>query len=492
MFNSNSTMILKNNIMKQIKYITLLLIAVSIMSCEDTFLSPDLVSNVNADNFYKNDSEIETAVVGVYDGIQGVNAIKFTNASLNHGVQVEFYLTEMRSDNTRTKSQEGEAAQFEFYNVQATNGIVADYYRSHYNVIFRANNVLANLGNASAEKATGFEAESKFLRAYAYFQLVRLYGDIPLVDQVISPLDKETAFTRVSTTQIYDLIVSDLEFAAQNLTDEGPKDRASRAAAQGLLAKVYLTLGRYGEAQSLCEDIMNPARGFTLLSDFKDIFYEERNDEVIFAIGFESDNNFDSQNFSAEWLNAVGRTSGVNYVTADARASLDANGGDRTMFSYRQDQSQATQYQVVKYLPDGDATLGIPATSSDPTSAGNDWIVLRYADVVLMHVEAIMAGGASTTSSNALASFQMIRDRAGLTTPVTSITKEELLEERRVELAFENQRFFDLVRFGMAQDVLSTFSTANGLGFSATDLLLPIPQVEIGLSNGLLSQNPGY
>ena len=67
-----------------------------------------------------------------------------------------------------------------------------------------------------------------------------------------------------------------------------------------------------------------------------------------------------------------------------------------------------------------------------------------------------------------------------------------LLDERRVELAFENQRFFDLLRFGVAQDVLGTFSTNNGLGFTSTDLLLPIPQVEIGLSNGLLTQNPGY
>lgn len=478
--------------MKQIKFLTLLVLTVLVVSCEDTFLSPDLNTGINADNYFTNDEEIATGVLNIYDGIQGVNALKFTNSNLNHAVQVEFYLTEMRSDNTRTKSQEGEAAQFEFFNVQSTNGIVFDYYRSYYNVIFRANLVLDNLGAASSQNAAQYEAEAKFLRAYAYFQLVRLFGDIPLVDKVIPPLETEIAFTRVGTTEIYNLIVSDLETAVANLTDGGAKDQASRAAAQGLLAKVFLTLGRYGEAQGLCEDIMNPSRGYILESDFRDIFYDEGNDEVIFAIGFVPGSNDDSQNFSAEWLNAVGRTSGVNYVTADARASLDANGGTRALYSYRQDITQATQYQVAKYLPGGDTTLGIPVTSSDLTSAGNDWIVLRYADVVLMHVEAIMAGGQSTTSSNALASFQLIRDRAGLTTPVTSITKEELLEERRVELAFENQRFFDLLRMGVAQDVLSAFSTANGLGFSASDLLLPIPQAEIGLSNGLLTQNPGY
>lgn len=478
--------------MKQIKFLLLLLIAVSITSCEDTFLSPELETGINADNYYKNDSEIETGILNIYDGIQGVNALKITNNNLNHGVQVEFYVTEMLSDNTQTKSSEGEAAQFEMFSVQSTNGIVADYYRSYYNVIYRANLVLENLGNASASNMARYEAEAKFLRAYAYFNLVRLYGDIPLIDRVIAPLDTETSFTRVSTTQIYDLIVADLQNASANLVDGGSKDQASKAAAQGLLAKVYLTLGRYGEAQSLCEDIMDPSRGFALESNFKDIFYNEGNDEVIFSIGYISGSNDDSQNFSAEWLNAVGRTSGVNYVTADAIASLDANGGDRTQYSYREDGTQAGSYQVVKYLPDGDATLGIPVTSPDPTSGGNDWIVLRYADVVLMHVESILAGGASTTSSNAIASFQMIRDRAGLPTAVTSITKEELLEERRVELAFENQRLFDLKRFGLAQQVLSAFSTANGLGFTTTDLLLPIPQVEIGLSNGVLTQNPGY
>lgn len=478
--------------MKQIKTILIVLVTFMSISCEDTFLSPDLTTGINADNYFSNDTEIESGVLNIYDGVQGVNALQITNNDLNHGVQVEFYVTEMRSDNTETKSNEGEAAQFEFFNIESTNGIVADYYRSYYNVVFRANLVLDNLSNASAAKAITYEGEAKFLRAYAYFNLVRLFGDIPYVDKLISPLDTQTAFTRVATTQIYDLIVTDLQTAVANLTDGGPNDRASKAAAEGLLAKVYLTLGRYSEAQTLLESVMDPARGFGLQTNFKDIFYNEGNNEVLFAIGYLPDTRNDSQNFSTEWLNAVGRTSGVNYATLDAKTALDTYGGNRTAFSYREDQSQAGKYQVVKYLPDGDANLGIAPTSSDPRSAGNDWIVLRYADILLMHVEAIMAGGASTTSSNAIASFQQVRARAGITTPVTSITADELLLERRVELAFENQRFFDLLRFGKANDIFTAYSAANGLGYTSTDLLLPIPQIEIGLSNGLLSQNPGY
>ena len=478
--------------MKQIKTILIVLVTFMSISCEDTFLSPDLTTGINAENYFSNDTEIEAGVLNIYDGVQGVNALQITNNDLNHGVQVEFYVTEMRTDNTETKANEGEAAQFEFFDIRSTNGIVADYYRSYYNVVFRANLVLDNLSNASAAKAVTYEGEAKFLRAYAYFNLVRLFGDIPYVDKLISPLDTQTAFTRVATTQIYDLIVADLQTAVANLTDGCPNDRASIAAAEGLLAKVYLTLGRYSEAQTRLESVMDPARGFGLQTNFKDIFYNEGNNEVLFAIGYLPDTRNDSQNFSTEWLNAVGRTSGVNYATLDAKTALDTYGGNRTAFSYREDQSQAGKYQVVKYLPDGDANLGIAPTSSDSRSAGNDWIVLRYADILLMHVEAIMAGGASTTSSNAIASFQQVRARAGITTPVTSITADELLLERRVELAFENQRFFDLLRFGKANDVFTAYSAANGLGYTSTDLLLPIPQIEIGLSNGLLSQNPGY
>jgi hypothetical protein len=114
------------------------------------------------------------------------------------------------------------------------------------------------------------------------------------------------------------------------------------------------------------------------------------------------------------------------------------------------------------------------------------------ADVLLMHVEAILAGADVTSSSSAIASFKRVRDRAGITTPITSITKQELLDERRVELAFENHRWFDLIRMGVAESVLGTFATDNGIVFSSSDLLLPIPQREIGVSFGKLTQNPGY
>ena len=468
--------------MKHLKYLALFFVGALITSCEDDFLEPALSSAINGGSYYNNATELETAVVNMYDGLQGVNS---TSAGDNHATQVEFYLTEMRSDNTRTKAQEGEAAQFESFAVEATNGIVADYYRSFYNVIFRANLVLANL-EAAGTSAAQFEAEAKFVRAYAYFNLVRLYGDIPLVTSLTGPADTDLAYTRVASDEVYELIQADLNTAISGL-DNTYRTRASKAGAQALLAKVELTLGNYGEARSLLESVVATGN-YSLESNFHDVFYDEDNSETIFSIGYET-GGIDSQNFSAEWLNAVGRTSGVNYVTADVRTAFDTYGGNRTAVSFRQDESQATEYQVAKYFPNGE--LG-PQYASDPTKAGNDWIVLRYADVLLMHVESILAGSNATTDAAALASFQAVRDRAGLPTAVTEVTKDMLLNERRVELAFENHRLFDLMRMGAAQDVLSAFSSTNGYGFSSTDLLLPIPQVEIGLSKGALSQNPGY
>ncbi|AXG68179.1 starch-binding protein SusD [Kordia sp. SMS9] len=473
--------------MKQLKYISFLMLMIGFQSCHKDLLEPVPQAAISSEGYFLNDAQIETGVIAIYDAMQGVNS---TDLRDNRGVQEEYYVTEMRSDNTRTKNQEGEAAQFESYAITPNNGIVENYYRSCYSTIFRANLVLENLANASETMSPVFEGEAKFARAYSYFNLVRLFGDVPLVERPITPQEDELAFTRVATATVYDLIVSDLETAAANLSN-GEYTRASKAAAEALLAKVHLTLGNYLDAQILCENVMS--YGYTLEPNFNDIFYNEGNNELIFVIAYSIGVEADSQDFSAEFMNGVGRTVGVNYVTQDAATFLDNNGGNRTEFSYRIDPFQPTQRQVVKYLPNGeDGGANGNQFNSDATLSGNDWVVLRYADVLLMHTEAILAGNQETTNTAAIGSFQMVRNRAGLTDPVTSITKQELLDERRAELAFENQRLYDLLRFGEAQNVLSALSTANNYSFTATDLLLPIPQREINLSNGVMTQNPGY
>ncbi|WP_299780282.1 RagB/SusD family nutrient uptake outer membrane protein [uncultured Formosa sp.] len=487
--------------MKYFKYIALILMGNTFISCSD-FLEPTPSSSITTDNYYTTAEELETGLIGVYAGVKGINS---SSKDDNHAVQWEFYVTEMRSDNTSTKSPDSEdasdAGQMESFAVLPTNNFVLNYYTSSFEVIYRANVILENIDVVEDEEtAAAISGEAKFLRAYSYFNLVRLFGDLPLIDRVVAPADKETQFTRLDASVIYDFIISDLQDAIEGIEDHGYKTRASKDAARGLLAKVYLSLEspEYTKAQLLCEEIIDS--GNYKLEDFYDVFYSELNDEVIFAIGYNSGIQDNSQIFSAEWMNAQGHTSGVNYATTDVKAAIDEFGGTRKEVSYREDPltlfGGTIRYQVAKYFPDGESGGSDGQTFTGlPQLAGNDWIVLRYADVLLMHSEAILAGGTETTSSTAIDSYMEVRERAGfdaIADRPTRLTKEALLVERRVELAFENQRFFDLLRFNEAQSKLSAFALANGFTFTTTDLLLPIPQNEINLSQGVMYQNPGY
>jgi hypothetical protein len=146
-------------------------------------------------------------------------------------------------------------------------------------------------------------------------------------------------------------------------------------------------------------------------------------------------------------------------------------------------------------LPEGSdiSDTNNPSYGSSPGDAGNDWIVLRYSDILLLHAEALMAGG-DTTNNAAIDSYMAVRVRAGFDAVAdrpSVLTKNALLLERRVELAFENHRFFDLLRLGVANDVLGSHATAKGYtSYNVRRLLLPIPAREINLSDGLLTQNP--
>lgn len=484
-------------IFKYLKVSLILSFAVITISCNDDFLSPEPTARVNEDRFFTDEDQVFGAIINMYDGIQGTAT---TNNRENRGVQTEFYLTEMRSDNADAKSNsnaDGENEQFQFPNFDVTpeNSFVYNYYSSYYNIVFRANVVLQNLEVVSEENRAKFEAEAKFVRAYAYFNLVRLFGDIPLTTKIIDIDDLDTQFTRIATNKVYQLITADFEFALLHLDNNGSKNRASLAATQGLLAKVYLTNKEYLKAQVLLEALINDNK-YTLENDFTNVFYNENNSEVIFSVGYISGSELDSQNFSGSFLNnAGGAANGANYATNDLVLDLDNFGGERASKTYRIDPLQEDKFQNIKYLPDGQDGGVDGRTFSSSTNllfTGNDWIILRYSDILLMHVEAIMANNLDTAAPAALSSFKQVRDRAALTDPFTTITKEELLLERRVELAFENHRFFDLIRFEKAQEILAAFSAANNGGFTTTDLLLPFPLQEIGLSGGKLNQNPGY
>lgn len=483
--------------MKNIKYILLIGIGIMFHSCDDEFLNPLPDSAIVVDGFFSTDDDVLAGVIGIYDAIQGVNENTETNITrANRGVQFEYMLSEMRTDNTRTATLEGTKADFHRYRVDPNNVQSEDMYQSMYEVISRANNVLNFIDVADEANRSAYAAEAKFLRAFAYFKLVRLFGDVPMVTSVVGPTDNELLFTRVATDKVFSQIVTDLQDAVSNL-DNSHKSRASKAAAQGLLAKVYMTQPSpdYSAAQQLCEAIVNSGE-FSLEANFNDVFYNELNDEILFAVQYELGNSLESQSFSSEFTATVrqGREDGHNMVNDNLIALFSTHGGNRTSTSFW---NTGTWTEVAKFLPGGsDITVSPPTYGPSPRDAGNDVIVLRYADVLLMHAEAIMAGTASTNDGAAIDSYMEVRVRAGFDATAdrpSSLSKEALLDERRVELAFENQRFYDLLRFGVADPILSAHAAEMGYtSYNARQLLLPIPAREINLSGGLLTQNPGY
>lgn len=451
------------------KYLIILIVGAVLVSCSKDVLDLDPISEIGSNEFYSNGDELELATIAIYDALQALPLR-------------EFALTEMRSDNTRSKSQEGDWAQFENYTVVPTNQQVGVYWTANYNVIFRANRVLENLevvNNPTFKNQ--LEGEAKFNRALAHFNLVRAYGDVPLLDKVIGP-EESDYFDRDPVSDVMEFIIQDLIDAVSLLPPKGTLEfgRATQGAAQGILAKVYLNVGNYGGAESILASLIADPN-YSLESDYADVFYSEGNDEILFAIPYLDDDINESQDFSFE-MTAGGVRSGLNYLTNDFIANLNPLDTARIAVL----QNPLVSVEVGKYL----------TTSGNARLCGNDWIVLRLADIYLLYVEAKIAGNAATQNLDAIAAFNAVRERVGLNTIATDgtgeVTLEELLNERRYELAFENHRFYDLIRTGQAQIVLSEFAESIGVNFSSTDLLLPLPQAQINVSNGLLTQNPGY
>jgi len=434
------------------------------LSCDtEEFLNPLPETAVAVESFYQSDEDVLSGVIGIYDALQGTNENTVSSIGRsNRGIQFEHLLTEHRTDNTRNATLEGSKSDFHRYVVNANNVESEDYWQSMYEVIFRVNNILDFMDIADEVNRAKYTAEAKLLRAYAYFKLVRLFGDVPLVTRVVNPEENELLFTRVATAQVYEQIIVDLQEAVNTL-DNTYKSRASKAAAQALLAKVYLTQGvNYTGAQQLCEAIMNSG-DFALENNYEDVFYSELNDEIIFAIQYVAGDANESQSFSSEFTSAFrqGREDGQNIVNSNLKADFEAFGGNRTAVSITDlgGTLEIDENEVIKYLPEGsDITTSPPTYGGNARNSGNDYIAIRYADVLLMHAEAILAGGSETTNGSAIDSYMTVRMRAGFDPVVdrpSVLTKEALLVERRVELAFENQR-------------------------------------EINLSKGLLTQNPGY
>ncbi|MBK0382350.1 RagB/SusD family nutrient uptake outer membrane protein [Pedobacter sp. SD-b] len=529
--------------MKNIKYITLVLIVMFTASSCEKIIDIDPISNNEANLFYKNYAEINVALTGCYNGMQ-------------EPLYNEWMFTELRGDNVKqgvpnsTSTPNIELNDLDEFTLNSSHSQVYTYWLASYKNIRSINYVLRSLGvtysngtltigdtdaEITAEQKNQIIGQALFLRAYHYFKLTRLFGGVFLITE---PLDPKVAkqINRSSVTDCYALITADLlkakdllsssTFGSINTADLG---RANAWAAKSLLAKVYLTLHKNSDALPLLNDVINNS-GYGLLNSYADVFSinNEMNKEILFAVRYKAG----GYGLGSPFANLFAPTGSGNAVVNNDGSGYDfptesIKKAYRTPATGGIDQRKAVS--IAQFTASRPYCKKFTSQVISKYDAENDFPIIRFADVLLMKAEAEGFNGSSGSSVNII---NQIRARSGAvvypgtvdftsafyqypSTGSNSISddasfKTALFNERRLELAFENQRFFDMVRSGDAvalirayfaeeyavhyKNYTPTIPLATLQGFVTEDrLLLPIPLREIDTNNQIqIAQNPSY
>ncbi len=439
--------------------------------------------------------------------------------------------TSIRSDDAdkgSTPSDGGaNAIDMDNFPVSSSNSFANTLWTGYYTLISKCNIALDQVRNnasiiATADAKSQAEGEARFLRGYAYFMMVRLFGKVPIIDSVFTNAASQSNVAQSTVAQVYAFIENDLQYAALKLPltwDAKFVGRATSGAANGLLAKVYLTQQKWAQAMAAANIVMTSGQ-YDLSTTYDKEFREEgeNSKESVFEV-------------QATASAAIPTNNGVQYAQimgVRGSGSFDLGWGWNTPSTYLEAAYEAgdprknrtilytstatTTYQTIygENLP-----VGLPnprynnKVYSNPSlrsSIGNRfgyWMnirILRYADVVLMYAEAANEVGGTANIDAARNAVNLVRTRArigaaagvlpNLTTTDQATLRAAIRQERRIELAMEHDRFFDLVRWGIAQ---TTLNAAGKTNFNDNrDVLLPIPQTQIDLSQGVLKQNPGY
>ena len=520
--------------MKYSNYL-ILIFCIALVSCKKII---DLVpqSNLSSATFYKTEADMRIALVGCYNGMQ---------RPMNN----EWQLTELRSDNTK-QAETGSQNSFNLDNntmdmfFPATgNSAIYTYWLNTYNNIRNTNIVLQKLG-VTYDPAAGainigssdipmtdsvrkqLAGEAMFIRAYHYFNLVRLYGGVFLVHNPISATEAKT-INRSSVNEIYKLILADLTTASAYLSGKtlsqisaGDVGKVSRWAAKALLGKVYLTLGKKPEAITELSSVATSS-GYGLETTYGNVFSitNEMNKEIIFAVRYKAGglglgssfgNDFAPLSSGSTVINGSGQ--GWNNATFDLDTAYMTTIAPTPVYDPRRTVNIGSFGSGTSLRLYPKKYINQVVITNDGES---DWPVIRYADVILMLAE---AQGNNATS---IGYINSVRTRAGVTSLSTSLTtaqfEQALSNERRLEFAFENQRFFDLVRFNTTMTTITAEQTIKNhfareyakhyanypvprltlaelqAKVDANHLLLPIPQYELDTNTQLaIAQNPGY
>lgn len=440
-------------------------------------------------------------------------------------------LSETRSDNIYTVPEVNYAwvEIHNFFSSLSANGHIEEAYTTNYNAIYKANQLLEKLEEngtviVDGEERNNIKAEGHFMRAFAYFDLVRWFGPVPLIDKTISP-QEASQIGRSPVEDVYELIISDLEFAVENLPESYENDdfgRVTKYGAKGILALVYMTrssetygingpgLGvqEWDLAYKQLNDIKNSGL-YQLNESYSDIFLIEgnQNPENVLTIPFLQGSgngvggNFMSEHigsdsfFASLGLSDQGASEG-RFVSPDFRNEF-AEDDLRAEFGI-QDSYEVTsgRWEGIYNRPVFKKYADISRYGNGRTDWGVDFIVLRYTDVLMLMAECTLHGGGGT-QADVDEIVNAVRKRAGLPGDASNVTLEELFEERQKEFFAEGNRWFDLFRTGEAVSILNNWRDevdgANVISeITANDLIYPIPLQELLSNPGLYEQNPGY
>lgn len=437
--------------------------------------------------------------------------------------------TSIRSDDAdKGDSPSGGAIEMDDFTVLPASGRVNLIWTSYYGMIEKCNSAIARIDTTQNITATDeiklqSKAEVRFLRAYAYFMLVRLYARVPIIDTVYADVASRPITPQSTPAQIYPFIEADLTFAAQYLPlswDSKFAGRLTRGAANGLLAKLYLTQHKWPQAAAAAELVINSGQ-YDLSTPYTLIFREEgeNSKESVFEAQATATPSIPTGN-GVQYTSIQGvRGSGawdLGWGWNTPSASLDAayEAGDprkaRTiLYASTATTPGMTIYgEVMPIYPSqlpyqryNHKVLASPSLRNTITRFGW-WMnvrLLRYADVILMYAEAANEAG---NSAGALTALNSVRARArqgaaagvlpDVSTTDQALLRDAIRHERRVELAMEHDRFFDLVRWGIAAQTMQAAGKTNFV--AGKHELLPIPQAQIDLTpaGNKYTQNPGY
>jgi len=491
--------------MKKIKIALFALLALTAINCSDDFLDKVQPDTINTGNYPQTAEELITLVNGAYQPLQRP---KLYN--------MRMWTSDIFAGNSIVGAGGGEdgieTTQLSNFVTSTDNQGVLDLWRGPWPGILSANIIIKtaptlNIDDATRNRSLG---EAYFLRAHYYFILVRFFGDVPLVTEP-QDVNGDLYPARAPKADIYNLIVSDLEKAAELLPlksqySESDKGRASKGAAMGLLAKVYLTQGNWQKTVDLTTQLQS--MGYALNADYSDNFNinNENSVESLFEVQYASDGGYDfwSNENQASWTstfmgprgsNFVGGGWGWNQPTQEFISSYEA--GDlrkaKTVFYEGCPQYDGKEYQANYSLTGYNVRKFLVPLSAFPSYDNSplNFPVLRYSEVLLMKAEALNELGQTAAAA---APLNLVRARAGLSA-VSGLSqanfREKVLHERRMELAFEGQRWFDLIRVNNGQYGLDFFHSIGKTNATTKHLLLPIPQIERD-RNPNLTQNPGY